>query len=148
MPGGATSSRPRAVLDSNVLISAFAFPGGNPYAVLQALLREEIIVFISPFILTEVSRNLQDKLLVPEATVREAESLLRDHCILLDPAEQAAVPELTPADNRVLDCAVAGEVQYLVTGDRGILQLGEYQGVKIVNPAGFAGVLRGARGSG
>lgn len=53
MSSGEARNRLRAVLDSNVLISGFAFPGGVPYQVLQALLRGEILVVISPFILAE-----------------------------------------------------------------------------------------------
>ncbi len=135
MSNGEARNRLRVVLDSNVLISGFAFPGGVPYQILQAVLRGEIIVMISPFILTEVERNLRDKLRVREDTIREAIDLLQEHCTVIDPPQEAAVAELTLEDNRILGCAVAGKAQYLVTGDKGIQRLEEFQGVKIINPS-------------
>ena len=42
-----------------------------------------------------------------------------------------------PADNRVLECAVAGKASYIVTGDAHLLQLKEYQRIVILNPAGL-----------
>jgi putative PIN family toxin of toxin-antitoxin system len=142
MSSGEARNRPKVVVDSNVLISGFAFPGGVPYQILQALLRGEIVAVISLFILTEVERNLRDKLRVRENTVRKAMDFLHEHCAVIDPPEKAAVAELTPADNRILDCAVQGRAQYLVTGDKGIQQLGRYQGINIVSPSDFLALIQ------
>jgi uncharacterized protein len=142
MSNGEVRNRPRVVLDCNVLISGFAFPGGVPYQILQAVLRGEILVVISPFILTEVEHNLRDKLRVREDTIKEAIDFLQGHCVVIDPPKEAVLAELTPADNRILDCAVQGRVQYLVTGDKGIQQLREFQGIKIVNPVEFLALIQ------
>ena len=111
MRSGASDDRPRVVLDSNVLVSAFAFPGGVPYQVLQALVRGEILVGISPFILMEVEGVLREKLQVPEQTIQEAVTLLNSCCDVIDPVPKATVGAPTPADNRILDCALEGGVQ-------------------------------------
>jgi uncharacterized protein len=47
-----------------------------------------------------------------------------------------------PADNRYLECAVEGEADFLVTGDRLLLNLGEYQGITILTPRAFLEVLQ------
>jgi len=47
-----------------------------------------------------------------------------------------------PADNRYLECAVEGEADFLVTGDRLLLNLSEYQDVKILTPCAFLEVLQ------
>lgn len=143
MPAGAEASKPRAVLDSNVLISGFAFPGGTPHHVLQALVRGEITAVVSPHILGEVEQVLRGKLAVPEPMVRDAIGLLRERCELVDPTATAAVADLSPDDNRVLDCAVAGKAEYLITGDRGIQRLRDFEGIAIVSPIEFVeAVLR------
>ncbi|MBI2918355.1 MAG: putative toxin-antitoxin system toxin component, PIN family [Chloroflexi bacterium] len=146
MRGVATGARPWVVLDSNVLISGFAFPGGVPYRILQVLVRGEILVAISPFVLAEVEDVLRDKLRVSEETLHEALSFLRDHCRLVDPPAAASTPDLSPADNQVLDCAVASQAHYLVTGDKGIQRLGEFQGTSIVSPSEFLEVVLRNRG--
>jgi len=51
-------------------------------------------------------------------------------------------PEITgvcrdPDDDRILACAVAHEAQYIVTGDKDLLVLGTFRGVKIVSPRDF-----------
>ncbi|MFN0094325.1 MAG: putative toxin-antitoxin system toxin component, PIN family [Dehalococcoidia bacterium] len=46
-----------------------------------------------------------------------------------------------PADNRVLEAAVAGAVDYVVTGDKDLLVLGAFEGIPIVDPATFLAVL-------
>ena len=48
-----------------------------------------------------------------------------------------------PADNRYLECAVEGHAEVLVTGDRLLLNLGEYQSIKILTPRAFLEMLQG-----
>ena len=49
-----------------------------------------------------------------------------------------AVITAKESDNRILECAVAGQAAFIVTGDRKhLLPLGEYSGIRIVSPADF-----------
>lgn len=143
MQEGLAKARPRVVLDSNVLISGFVFEKGKPAAILEALRKGEIEVVISPFILEEISRSFSEDFDWNNRRISEAIQFLLDHCIPVNPDPEAAVPELTPADNRILDCAVHGQVEYLVTGDKGILKLQEYEQIEIITPAQFLAVLKG-----
>ena len=129
--------RPRAVLDSNVLISAFAFPSGVPYRIVQALIGVQFVGVISPFILEEVTRNLR-RLDVDEGVVDATVEFLSETCEVIDPSRHSNVPSLTKADNRILDCAISGHADYLVTGDKGILALGRHAGIRIIGPAEFS----------
>lgn len=137
MQEGRARARRRAVLDSNVIISGLVFEKGNPARVLEALRTGEIEAVISPHILDEISRSFREDFDWNEARVLEAVRLLRQLCTVIDPPIEAAVSDLTPADNRMLDCAVHGQVEYLVTGDRGILRLAKFEGIEIVAPAQF-----------
>jgi putative PIN family toxin of toxin-antitoxin system len=141
MHSGAAKNRLRVVLDSNVLVSAFVFLGGVPYWILQRLLLGEILVGVSPFILSEVGKVLKDKFHVSEETTRIALNILKERCTLVDPPATAANPDLSPADNRILDCAISMEVDHPVTGDKGIQRLGEFQGIRIISPTEFLGVV-------
>lgn len=143
MQEGSAKARPRVVLDSNVLISGFVFEKGKPAAILESLRKGEIEVVISPFILEEISRSFSEDFDWNNRRINQAIQFLLDYCIPVNPDAEAAVPELTPADNRIFDCAVHGQVEYLVTGDRGILKLGEFQGIKTVTPAQFLQIRRG-----
>jgi predicted nucleic acid-binding protein len=46
------------------------------------------------------------------------------------------------ADNRYLECAVAGEAKFIVIGDIHLLELQEYQGIIVLPPAGFLELLQ------
>jgi putative PIN family toxin of toxin-antitoxin system len=68
--------------------------------------------------------------------------LVRRHARLVQPAETLTVIEDDPADNRVLEAAAAGGAEYIVSGDRHLLELGGYGDIAIVTPARFVAVLR------
>ena len=145
MNEGSEALKLTAVLDSNVIISGFAFARGNPAEILNLLRQGEIQVYISPFIFEEVTRVLREGFHVDESDIEEVISFLHIHCIVIDPRLEASVSGVSPSDNRVLDCAAQGGVQYLVTGDRAIQQLKDLQGVKIISPVDFLQVLRSTR---
>ena len=61
----------------------------------------------------------------------------RTTSIYVDPEVELEVVENDPDDNRVLECAVAAEANYIISGDKHLLDLGEYQGIEVLPPAGF-----------
>ena len=132
----------RAVLDSNVIFSGFAFPRGNPASIIYAIQEGRVQVYLSPFILEEVSRNWREKFQWEETRIERVLLFLTSYCTIINPPPTLSLQELSPEDNRVLDCAVQGQVQYLVTGDRGILELKEYEGIAVVTPREFFDLLR------
>ena len=95
------------------------------------------MVYISPFILDEVSRNLERAFGLRQVTIEAILVFLRSRCTVLDPLPKLSLSALSPNDNRVLDCAVQGQAQYLVTGDREFLRLRQHQGVRIMNLEDF-----------
>ncbi|HEX8228447.1 MAG TPA: putative toxin-antitoxin system toxin component, PIN family, partial [Chloroflexia bacterium] len=52
-----------------------------------------------------------------------------------------------PDDNKFLECAVAGGADYIVSGDKHLLSLGEYEGIRILSPADFLRVLEQGQGA-
>ncbi|MBM3924974.1 MAG: putative toxin-antitoxin system toxin component, PIN family [SAR202 cluster bacterium] len=146
MRSGAAEDRLRAVLDSNVPVSAFAFPGGTPNLILQGVVAGKILAVASPFVLAEVEGVLRNKLRVSEEIIHTSLNFLQDRCLLVDPPGMVAIPDLSPADNRILDCAIATEADYLVTGDKGIQRLREFRGIRIVSPGEFLDVMLRNRG--
>ena len=105
---------------------------------MDLLWKGELQAFVSPFIFEEVSRILRGRRFQwTEPDVEEAIAFLGTYCTVIDPPPQSSLDELSPEDNRVLDCAIQGKVQYLVTGDKGILKLKEYEGIAIVTPREF-----------
>ena len=54
---------------------------------------------------------------------------------IIEPKEKVNIIMEDPDDNRVLECAKEGNVDYIVTNDRHLLKLKEFEGIKIITPA-------------
>lgn len=125
----------KVVLDTNVLVAAFA-TRGLCEAVLDVCLATHELV-LSEYILTELRRNLIAKLKLPPAQAEEIVSFMREQAALVEPACVPVGACRDPADLAVLGTAVAGGNACLVTGDRELLELGGYEGVAILTPRAF-----------
>lgn len=132
----------RIVLDTNVLISALAFPGSKPDQVLGRIRRGEMELFISPFILSELDRVLREKFRFGKKEARARVNAIRPIARLVQPAERITVITANDDDNRILECALAAQAEFLVTGDQQhLLPLKSYRGTKIITPADFLDLL-------
>ncbi|HET8580687.1 MAG TPA: putative toxin-antitoxin system toxin component, PIN family [Nitrospiraceae bacterium] len=116
-------------------------PGGRAEAALLKAVRGEVRLVISRPIIHEL-------LNVPARKFgRDAEEMARVAVFLAELAEvvqpRRKIEVLSDdADNRILECAIAGRADIIVTGDRAMLGLGEYQGVRIMTLREFLGARR------
>jgi putative PIN family toxin of toxin-antitoxin system len=128
----------RVVLDTNVLISALAFPGSKPDQVLQRIRQGEVALYLSAFILAELERILRDKFRFTTRQTDERVAVIRRMATLVEPTERIALVVAKDDDNRILECAVAARADYLVTGDKEhLLPLRSIGATQIVTPAAF-----------
>ena len=124
-----------AVFDTNVFISAFEF-GGLPR---KAFLLSASGVFelcTSQALLDELTGVLQDRFGYSEERVREVRARLRSLCANVEPSRKIVACD-DPDDNRVLECAVAANASYIVTGDNALLRLSPFKGIEILRVAAF-----------
>lgn len=127
----------KVVIDTNVLVSAILF-GGNPEQVLDSVEEGKIKILISEEILEEFKEVLQRKFGFSLDIVEVTVSAIKGISTLVTPTQRLNVIKKKENDNRILECAVEGKVQYIVSGDkRHLLPLKEYQGMKILSPAKF-----------
>ena len=135
----------RVVLDTNVIVSGLNFPG-NERMVLELALRGRFELFLSWFILGEVSGVLTRKFGWDQERAVRAISALHNAATIIEPPPLDEVIEGGHADNRILECAAAANADYLVTGDRRhLLPIGERQGAVIVNAPRFLSLLNRVR---
>lgn len=131
----------RVTADTNVIISALNFPG-NPLRILDMAEAGEIRLAVSDDILTEVERVLQrPKFGWTHEQVDRAIRQLSAFAEHVEPKQRIDVVKNDPTDNRIVECATASGSDYLVSGDKHLLKLGQYQGVKIVTPADFLEIV-------
>ena len=125
----------RVVLDTNVIISAVLF-GGRPASALDAANTNGRVLVVSDAILAEVRRVLTGKFRQsPDSTdrvlnrVRTLSDLVTPHLTVTECRD--------PDDNRILEAAIAGSADYIVSGDADLLSMGAFRGVQIPSVAAF-----------
>jgi putative PIN family toxin of toxin-antitoxin system len=126
----------RVVADTNVFISAFMF-GGLPGKILDLALRGKFTLVTSSSLLDELDEKLRGKFAVSERDALAIRAKLEDSANVVEPDfELNAVPD-DPDDNRVLECAVAGKAEFIVSGDRHLLRIGCYEEIAIITVRQF-----------
>lgn len=134
----------RLVLDTNVAASAMLW-GGHPKLLLQARREKRIELFTSVAMLAE----LTDILARPKFERKIAASLLTVDQLVDGYADLSQLVRPTPTprivadpdDDVVIGTALAAKAELLVTGDRALLDVGAYQGVRIVTVAEALGLI-------
>ena len=122
--------------DTNVYVSALHF-GGKPRRLLEAARAGLFDLAISAPILAEVERVLRTKFAWDVAHVAAALRVLGGFTWLVAPERViAAVPD-DPDDDRILECAAAAGAHVVVSGDKHLLRLDAFEGVRIVTVAEF-----------
>jgi putative PIN family toxin of toxin-antitoxin system len=126
----------RIVLDSSALIAAAISRAGVCAELLEDVLTHHELV-ISDFITHELRRKLRDKFNFPESEVRQLQRFLGKVATAVVPADLPTDVCRDPADIPVLGTAVAGNASILVTVDKDLLTIREFQGIAIIKPGEF-----------
>lgn len=127
----------KVVLDTNVLISAFLFPGGTPEAVYRLALEGRVELVTSRPLLAELGRVLSAKFGWEDGVVEEAVAQVARIGTVVEPREAVAVVGNDPADDRVLEAAATVGAEVIVSGDRHLLRLRAWRGIEVMDPAAF-----------
>ena len=124
------------VLDTNLIIAGRWNPRSSSHRLLEMVIEGKLNAVYSPqikdenlFILQKVKppRDFMDKIF---------KYYNSDHCRLVHPKKQVNAC-IDKSDNRYLEAALAGKADYVVSNDRHLLDVGEYEGVKVVRPGEF-----------
>lgn len=121
----------KAVLDTNIFISALALPGGQAEKVVFAAAEGRFNLAISKPIIHEVLGVLARKFARDPEELARVAVFLSELGELVQPRKMLHVLRDEP-DNRILECALTAHAKVIVTGDRAMLDLGEYKGIRIL----------------
>jgi hypothetical protein len=137
----------RVVVDANVYLSALIRPQGPPGQILKRLLEESAhTVIVSRVILQEIRKSLdypkvRKKI---DATDEELDAWVESLGVLADVVSgvpDVRVVESDPDDDAYVAAALDGRADFIVSGDRHLVELEEVQGVRIVTPRQFLDLL-------
>jgi putative PIN family toxin of toxin-antitoxin system len=127
----------RVTADTNILVSGLSFPDGNPHKILNRARAGEFTLAVSDAILEELADVLTQEFDWPERDIVEARRQFGLFAKLVTTDEVVNAIASDPDDNAVLECALAARSQFVVSGDRHLLQMGTFRGIPILKAADF-----------
>lgn len=136
----------KVVLDTNVIVSATLSPTGIRSQVIGAWENGQFELVVSEPILAEYQvaldyEEVASRHHLTTEQVAELISELRQFATVVEPTETLSVIADDPDDDKFLECALAGEADYIVSGDPHLLNLQEYGGIPILSPREFLALL-------
>jgi putative PIN family toxin of toxin-antitoxin system len=122
----------RVVFDTNIFISALVIPKSLAEKAIFKIIEDKDSLLISKDIINEVLSVLSSKFERDREALSHVAVTLTEIAELVKPSKRIKIFKDEP-DNRILECAICGEADFLVTGDKKMLQLREHKGVKIIS---------------
>jgi putative PIN family toxin of toxin-antitoxin system len=133
----------RVILDTNVILAAFA-GRGLAHALFELCLEKHEII-ISEHILSEVQRNLQKKLKMPGEKIQKIIEYLTELCTISSYRKLDKMVCRDPNDVKILGLSEVAKPDYIVTGDMDLLALKEFHAVPIITPREFWEISKSRR---
>ena len=131
--------KPRVMPDTNILISALILWSGKPRDIFNKSLNGEITFILSEELLEELIEvlNRPKFSLITNEEKTDFLKNIKEFSQLVSPYQKFNIILKDPEDNKVLEAAVEGDADYIITGDEHLLELKEFRNIKIVNAKEF-----------
>lgn len=125
----------RVVLDTNVFVSGIFWDGNFCSQIITKWKNRKFQLISSMEILDEFVNTLNNfKIQMPEKMIKEWRNFIIENSIIVKPTIKLNIIKEDPDDNKFLEVGVAGKANLIVSQDKHLLKLINYQGIKIVNP--------------
>jgi putative PIN family toxin of toxin-antitoxin system len=130
----------KAVFDTNILFSATGWRG-SPYHCLAVARQNKVTLILCQEILVEYHEKLQTKLgMTPEQATRAVAEILACATLTKIKGDLHVVAD-DRDDDKIIECAIAGKAAYIVSGDRHLLDMKEYEGIAILRANEFLALV-------
>ena len=141
MPHAPAGAPLKAVLDTNIYIAAFGYPKGVTAALWIAATQGRFLLLASPEIIHEMARVLRADFNWEEPRVQKAVRVVAQIAEIVVPRTPLQAVSADPDDDRILECAVEGKADLIVSNDHHLLDLKVYEGIAIVAGQDFRRTL-------
>jgi putative PIN family toxin of toxin-antitoxin system len=127
----------KVVIDTNVFVSGI-FWKGESNRVLIHWKEGRITLIISAAIIAEFIKVMNDfKIQLPQDLFKEWLNMILRNSIMVEPKEKISAVKDDFNDNKFIEAAIAGDVEYIISQDKHLLKLEAYRNIKIVKPEEF-----------
>ena len=130
------------VLDTNIYVSSI-FWKGNPHKIVELALNKKIKIFTSFEILQELEKVLRRDFQEPDEMIHRQISLIFEYADVIKTNIKLDVVTADPEDNKIIECAVSCSADYIVTGDKHLLDFVEYRRIRILSPRKLIEIMKG-----
>ena len=131
----------RITVDTNILLSATLWHGASE-RIIGKVENKEITLVLSEAILEEyykvlnyeeIQERIKDKKLEMKQSVLKISQISE----IIEVKSRINLVKEDPSDNKIIECAIDGNANYIITKDNHLLKFKEYKGIKILNPEDF-----------
>ena len=131
----------KITLDTNVLISG-TFWTGKSFKIMKLIDEKKIICVLSKKILEEYYKILKsdeiiEKIKKKDLLISKIAEKIITNSLIVEPKIKLNIIKEDPDDNKILECAKTGKVDYIITNDNHLLKIKGFEGIKIVKPEEF-----------
>ena len=136
----------KITLDTNILISA-TFWYGDSFEILERVEQKDFELILSKEILQEYTevldyKEIKEKILSKHLDFRKTVEKIISISTIVEPFQKVTAVIDDPDDNMILECAQAGDVDYIITKDLDLLRLNIFEGIRIVHPQEFLHLVK------
>ena len=128
----------RVVFDTNILVAALVFPGGRGDAALRRIIAGTDQLVMSRAVLDELLDVLSRKFARDAEELAHVAVFFSELALVVTPKRRLRVVRDDP-DNRILECAIAGRADAIVTGDKALLALKNFRGIPVATLRSYLG---------
>ena len=131
----------RAVLDTNIYVSALFWKQGNPHRIIQKGIDEEIEIFASEEIIEELRKILKRDFNENDELIKRQINFLLLFVDTVEINQKIEIVKEDADDNKIIECAIASNAKFIVSGDNHLLKIRKFRDIKIVSPKEFLDIL-------
>ncbi|MFQ6052396.1 MAG: putative toxin-antitoxin system toxin component, PIN family [Candidatus Hydrothermarchaeota archaeon] len=129
----------KAVYHTNIIVSAVLHKDRLSASLLSLALEDKVRLFVSEELLGEYEGILKrSKFKLDRKEVENLMKLIKRKAVKVEPTKKLSTIRKDPADNRILECALEAEADFIVTGNKKHFPFDKFHVVKVVNPQEFA----------
>lgn len=129
----------KVVLDTNVYLSGIIF-GGNARHILDLTIEGKITTVTSPAILLEISDKLKNKFHWNKEQIIVTIKSIAKLGEVVTPKEKLQIVKKDKNDNKIIEAAYVADADFIITGDKHLLDIKKYQGIRIISPTQFLSI--------
>jgi putative PIN family toxin of toxin-antitoxin system len=128
----------KVVYDTNVIVSAALKEGSLPALLVSLGLEDKVRFFVSPAIIREYEKVLErPRLKLGQRRIIDFMEKIKEKAIMVNPTKGLSIVKIDESDNRILECALKGGVDFIITGNKRHFPFEEFRGSKLVTPREF-----------